>query len=147
MNEIHINASICFTSIYLLWPFDLNWFLAYSAYFEKMKGVIWGSWLPSALLGSDSISMFPWHWIPILQKNCWTQCLLCGPCHTKTKLRGLSPWANYTDRRLSAKLVPTFAGRGYHLVSVTSLQPYSRLSRPSPCHAVYSICSKSKVGD
>jgi hypothetical protein len=35
---------------------------------------------------------------------------------TKTKLRGLSPWANYTDR---AKLVPTFANRGCHMVSVT----------------------------
>jgi hypothetical protein len=30
----------------------------------------------------------------------------------KTKLRGLSPHANYTDRHLLAKLVPTVAGRG-----------------------------------
>jgi hypothetical protein len=37
----------------------------------------------------------------------------------KTKLRGLSPRANYTDRRLSAKLVPTFADKECHVVSVT----------------------------
>jgi hypothetical protein len=29
-------------------------------------------------------------------------------------LRGLSPQENYTDRRLSAKLVPSSADRGYH---------------------------------
>jgi hypothetical protein len=29
------------------------------------------------------------------------------------------------DLRLSAKLVPTFAGRGYHVVSVTD--PYGRI--------------------
>jgi hypothetical protein len=38
-----------------------------------------------------------------------------------TKLRGLSPQANYThllsDRRLSAKLVPTLADRGCRVVS------------------------------
>jgi hypothetical protein len=38
---------------------------------------------------------------------------------TKNKLRGLSPLTNYTDRRLSAKLLPTFADRGCHVVSVT----------------------------
>jgi hypothetical protein len=40
-----------------------------------------------------------------------------------TKLRGLSPQANYTDRlsdrRLSAKLVPTLADRGCRVVSAT----------------------------
>jgi hypothetical protein len=36
----------------------------------------------------------------------------------KTKHRGLSPTANYTDRLL-AKLVPTFADRGCRMVSVT----------------------------
>jgi hypothetical protein len=40
----------------------------------------------------------------------------------KLKLRGLSPQANYTDRasdrRLSAKLVPSFAVRGRLAVSV-----------------------------
>jgi hypothetical protein len=41
------------------------------------------------------------------------------------KLRGLSPRANYTDRRLSAKLVPTFADRWCHVVSVTG--PYGRI--------------------
>jgi hypothetical protein len=42
---------------------------------------------------------------------------------TETKLHGLSPQANYTDRlndrRLSAKLVPTLADRGYRVVSAT----------------------------
>jgi hypothetical protein len=41
----------------------------------------------------------------------------------KTKLHGLSPHANYTnrlsDRRLSAKLVPTLADRGCRVVSAT----------------------------
>jgi hypothetical protein len=41
---------------------------------------------------------------------------------TNNKLRGKSPRENYTersDRRLSAKLVPTFADRGCSVVSVT----------------------------
>jgi hypothetical protein len=42
---------------------------------------------------------------------------------TKTKLHGLSPQANYTDRlsdrRLSAKLIPTLADRGCRVVSAT----------------------------
>jgi hypothetical protein len=39
------------------------------------------------------------------------------------KLHGLSPRANYTDyHRLSAKLVPSFADTGCHVVSVTD--PY-----------------------
>jgi hypothetical protein len=41
----------------------------------------------------------------------------------KNKLRGLSPRANYTDRptdrHLLAKLVPAFAVRGCHVVSMT----------------------------
>jgi hypothetical protein len=38
-----------------------------------------------------------------------------------------------SDRSLSAKLVPTFADRGCHVVSVTDpLRPYSRFSRPEP---------------
>jgi CBS-domain-containing membrane protein len=44
---------------------------------------------------------------------------------TKTKLRVLSPRTDYTDRRLSTKLVPTFAERGCHVVSVTD--PYGRI--------------------
>jgi hypothetical protein len=44
---------------------------------------------------------------------------------TKTKLRGLSPQANYTDKlsdcRLSAKLVLTLADRGCRVVSTTIL--------------------------
>jgi hypothetical protein len=43
----------------------------------------------------------------------------------KTKLHGLSPQAKYTDRlsdrRLSAKLVPTLADRGCRVVSATIL--------------------------
>jgi hypothetical protein len=48
--------------------------------------------------------------------------------YIRNKLRGMSPRANYTqqsDRRLSAKLVPTFADRGCHVVSVTD--PYGRI--------------------
>jgi hypothetical protein len=47
----------------------------------------------------------------------------------KSILRGLSPRTNYTDRagnrRLPAKLVPTFAVRECHVVSVTD--PYGRI--------------------
>jgi hypothetical protein len=32
----------------------------------------------------------------------------------------LSPLANYTDRAIAAKLVPTLADRGCHVVSATS---------------------------
>jgi hypothetical protein len=50
--------------------------------------------------------------------------LRCHDIHkTKTKLHGLSPHANYTDRlsgrRLSAKLVPTLADRRCRVVSAT----------------------------
>jgi hypothetical protein len=47
----------------------------------------------------------------------------------ETKLRGLRPRSIYTDR---AKLVPIFADRGCHVVSVTD--PYGRnlFSRPEP---------------
>jgi hypothetical protein len=37
-----------------------------------------------------------------------------------------------SDRRLLAKLVPTFADKGCHMISVTSLRPYSRFSRSEP---------------
>jgi hypothetical protein len=46
----------------------------------------------------------------------------------KTKLRGMSLRANYTDlsdRRLSAKLVTTFADRGCYVVSVAD--PHGRI--------------------
>jgi hypothetical protein len=42
----------------------------------------------------------------------------------KHKLRGFSPQANYIDRRLSAKLVPTLADRGSRVVSATN--PHGR---------------------
>jgi hypothetical protein len=40
---------------------------------------------------------------------------------TLTKLRGLSPQANYTARTTAAvgEVVPTFAGRGCYVVSAT----------------------------
>jgi hypothetical protein len=39
----------------------------------------------------------------------------------KSKLRGLSPQANYTDRATAAvgEVVPTFEGRGCYVVSAT----------------------------
>jgi CBS-domain-containing membrane protein len=46
----------------------------------------------------------------------------------KTKLRGLSPRANQyrpSTRSLSARLMPTFADRGCHVVGVT--EPYGRI--------------------
>jgi hypothetical protein len=49
----------------------------------------------------------------------------------KTKLHGLSPQANYTDRlsdrRFSSKLVPTLADRGCRVVSAT-IPPQSFIS-------------------
>jgi hypothetical protein len=50
--------------------------------------------------------------------------LIQGPSANGTisKLRGLSLPANYTDRPLSAKLVPNFTDRGCHVVSVAD--PY-----------------------
>jgi hypothetical protein len=54
------------------------------------------------------------------------QNLGCSPklkTKKKTKLHGLSPHANYTDRltdrRLSAKLIPTLADSGCRVVSST----------------------------
>jgi hypothetical protein len=50
----------------------------------------------------------------------------------------LNPWPQSaselyrpSDCRSSAKLVPTSADRGCHVVGVTSLRPYSRISRPN----------------
>jgi hypothetical protein len=52
----------------------------------------------------------------------------------QTKLRGLGPRANYTDRATaacSAKLVPNFEDSGCHVVSAADpLLPCFRLSRP-----------------
>jgi hypothetical protein len=50
------------------------------------------------------------------------------------KWQGLSPRANYNDRRLSAKSVPCFAERGCYVISLTNIppRPYSRISRPKP---------------
>jgi hypothetical protein len=46
--------------------------------------------------------------------------------HTKkTKLRGFSPQANYTDRAIAAcrqRLVPTLADRGCRVISATNSQ-------------------------
>jgi hypothetical protein len=43
---------------------------------------------------------------------------------SRKKIHSLSPRMNYTDRRLSAKLVPTFVDRGCHMVSATDLYGY-----------------------
>jgi hypothetical protein len=43
----------------------------------------------------------------------------------KKKIRGLSPRVNYTDRRLSEKLVPTFVYTACHLLRVTD--PYGHI--------------------
>jgi hypothetical protein len=66
-------------------------------------------------------AFFILYWIPICMS-------VCFPLFTKkTKLRGLesaSELYRASDRRLSAKLLPTFADRGYRVVSVTD--PYGR---------------------
>jgi hypothetical protein len=45
--------------------------------------------------------------------------------NVKLRDRGIKKLHRRSDRRLSAKLVPTFAGRGCHMVSVTD--PYGRI--------------------
>jgi hypothetical protein len=49
------------------------------------------------------------------------------PKTKKTKLCGLSPWANYTDRATAAcrGVCANFANRAYHVVSLTD--PYGRI--------------------
>jgi hypothetical protein len=54
-----------------------------------------------------------------MQIRIYTQLRLPNITSIKIKLRGLSPRANFSDRRLSAKLGPTFADRGCHGVRVT----------------------------
>jgi hypothetical protein len=59
------------------------------------------------------------------------------------KIRELSPRANYTNRA-TAKLAPTFTGRGCKVVSVTDpLRQQSRFSRPEPLLSL--LKSKSKL--
>jgi hypothetical protein len=53
---------------------------------------------------------------------------LCGCSDGISKLV-MSELCRSSDRRLSAKSVPTFAGRGSHVVSVTD--PYCRILRIS----------------
>jgi hypothetical protein len=45
-------------------------------------------------------------------------------CFLQAELRGLGPQVYYTDRRMSGKLVPTFADRGCRVVSATD--PHGR---------------------
>jgi hypothetical protein len=55
-------------------------------------------------------------------QNCWS---LDKQKQTKNKLRGFSPQSELyrsSDRRLSAKSVPTLANRGRHVVSATNPQ-------------------------
>jgi hypothetical protein len=56
-----------------------------------------------------------------------------------TQLKKNTPWSESaselyraSDRRLSAKWLPTCADRRCHVVSVTDLRPYSRFSRQVP---------------
>jgi hypothetical protein len=56
---------------------------------------------------------------------------LCVSCQFRQIVIGKkTPWPE--SRRLSAKLVPTFADRGFHVISVTDLRLYSRFSRQEP---------------
>jgi hypothetical protein len=65
-------------------------------------------------------------------------CPVSEPCSLAWILK--TPWPESTselclpsDRRLSSKLVPTFADRGCHVGSAEDpLQSYSRISRPEP---------------
>jgi hypothetical protein len=43
-------------------------------------------------------------------------------------------------RRLLPELVPTFAYKGCHVISVTSLRPYSRISRPHCVCVCVCVC-------
>jgi hypothetical protein len=58
----------------------------------------------------------------------WKTCLIMLYQQTKTKQtpwhESMSKLDRLKDRRLSGKLVPTFADRGFHMVSVTD--PYRR---------------------
>jgi hypothetical protein len=67
------------------------------------------SWTVALLLVARLLFFSPYSSFWIIERGLWN--------HFKTKLHG--------DRRLSAKLVPTFAGRGCYVVSVTG--PYVRI--------------------
>jgi hypothetical protein len=81
----------------------------------------------------DSVSVFRWNLLIWAQKCDSYINILTSRIHWswklyfvyKLKLRGLNPWANYSDQRLSTKLVPTFADRECHVVSLTN--PYGRI--------------------
>jgi hypothetical protein len=72
--------------------------------------------LSSTLARNGRMRLVAWLLGPLFRLRC-----------LRKKLRGLSPRANYrpSDCRLSTMLVPTFADRGCHMVSVTD--PYGRI--------------------
>jgi hypothetical protein len=79
--------------------------------------------------------------------NKWV--ILIDFAHSSYKVQTLTPYSKPaselyrpSDLRLSTKLVPTFADRRCHVVSVTdSLRPYSRISRPEPLRFLLSSSS------
>jgi hypothetical protein len=81
-----------------------------------------------------------------LVEACWRNTIL-GRHFNNKKLRGLSPQVNYTDRRMSAKLVPTFADRVCRVVSATD--PHGRIlgflnrSRYYFFHVTHQLYSRS----
>jgi hypothetical protein len=101
--------------------------------------------IPPTVPHSSSSIIRVWYNMQIsARRTNWTQshltprtsCLMAGSCPFKvvlptvaninTKLRGLSPQANYTDRATAAvgEVVPTFADRGCYVVSATG--PHGR---------------------
>jgi hypothetical protein len=84
-------------------------------------------WRPLRHFSSMKLNIRTWHDVLYEQSNNNSvQNIIILP--KKTKLHGSSPQANYTDRlsdrRLSAKLVPTLADRGCRVVSATN--PHGR---------------------
>jgi hypothetical protein len=73
----------------------------------------------------------------------------------KLKLRSLSPRGNYTDQATTAtaKLVPAFADRRYHVVSVTDpygntygfLNRYNEMHRNIICRFFFTTVMKIKL--
>jgi hypothetical protein len=75
-------------------------------------------------------AQFPQYPVTALSRQLMEQTRYSGGYRmkTKTKLRGLSPRENYTDRATAAcrrNLVPNFADKGCHVISVTD--PYGRI--------------------
>jgi hypothetical protein len=78
-------------------------------------------WSPPNLLRNEYRGPFPDIYVPEREAGHYFACSAYAKNKLKTKLRGHSPQANYTDRATAAvgEVVPTFAGRGCYAVSVT----------------------------